>query len=131
MSRIDTSPGLWACSCAYRTVLFGAHSQSSTFYPLFANSEPEAELVPCPQTFAVAAGNLPGNLASLWLIDRLGRRGTCVVCMAGGCACALAFAAAPASGVWPTLAAACFNGVSVPGWNALDAIRWGRGAAAS
>ncbi|KAG1670420.1 hypothetical protein FOA52_010155 [Chlamydomonas sp. UWO 241] len=74
------------------------------------------------QTFAVAAGNLPGNLASLWLIDRLGRRLTCVVCMAAGCVAALAFAAAPAGGAWPTIAAMVFNGVSVPGWNALDAI---------
>eukprot|EP00198_Chlamydomonas_reinhardtii_P010788 XP_001700125.1 predicted protein [Chlamydomonas reinhardtii] len=74
------------------------------------------------QTFAVAMANLPGNLASIYLVDRLGRRLTACACMAGACVCALAFAAAPASGPWPLLAACVFNGVSVGGWNSLDMI---------
>ncbi len=63
-----------------------------------------------------------GNLASIWLVDRLGRRLTACVCMAGACCCALLFAAAPAQGAWPLLAACVFNGVSVGGWNSLDMI---------
>ncbi|KAG2434884.1 hypothetical protein HYH02_012084 [Chlamydomonas schloesseri] len=74
------------------------------------------------QTFAVALANLPGNLASIYLVDRLGRRLTACACMAAACLCALAFAAAPASGPWPLLAACVFNGVSVGGWNSLDMI---------
>ncbi|EFJ41242.1 hypothetical protein VOLCADRAFT_68484, partial [Volvox carteri f. nagariensis] len=74
------------------------------------------------ETFAVSLANLPGNLASIWLVDRLGRRLTACVCMAGACVCALLFAAAPAQGVWPLLAACVFNGVSVGGWNSLDMI---------
>ncbi|GIL82870.1 hypothetical protein Vretimale_8369 [Volvox reticuliferus] len=74
------------------------------------------------QTFTVALANLPGNLASIWLVDRLGRRLTACVCMAGACVCALLFAAAPAQGAWPLLAACVFNGVSVGGWNSLDMI---------
>ncbi|KAG2490792.1 hypothetical protein HYH03_010714 [Edaphochlamys debaryana] len=74
------------------------------------------------QTFAVSLANLPGNLASIWLVDRLGRRLTACICMAGACACALLFAAAPARGAWPLLAACVFNGVSVGGWNSLDMI---------
>ncbi|PNH04098.1 Synaptic vesicle glycoprotein 2C [Tetrabaena socialis] len=74
------------------------------------------------QTFAVALANLPGNLASIWLVDRLGRRLTACACMAAACGCALLFAAAPARGVWPLLAACVFNGVSVGGWNSLDMI---------
>ncbi|KXZ54800.1 hypothetical protein GPECTOR_4g871 [Gonium pectorale] len=63
-----------------------------------------------------------GNLASIWLVDKLGRRLTACVCMAGACGCALLFAAAPPHGVWPLLAACVFNGVSVGGWNSLDMI---------
>ncbi|KAG2434782.1 hypothetical protein HXX76_007667 [Chlamydomonas incerta] len=74
------------------------------------------------QTFAVALANLPGNLASIYLVDRLGRRLTACACMAAACVCALAFAAAPATGPWPLLAACVFNGVSVGGWNSLDMI---------
>lgn len=58
----------------------------------------------------------------MFLVDWLGRRLTCCVCMAGACACALLFAAAPATGVWPTVAACVFNGISVGGWNSLDMI---------
>lgn len=54
-----------------------------------------------------------GNLASLYLVERLGRRRTACVCMAGACACALAFAAAPASGMLALVAACVFNGISV------------------
>ncbi|GLC41648.1 hypothetical protein PLESTB_000693100 [Pleodorina starrii] len=74
------------------------------------------------ETFAVSLANLPGNLASIWLVDRLGRRKTACVCMAGACVCALLFAAAPAQGGWPLAAACVFNGVSVGGWNSLDMI---------
>ncbi|GFR50358.1 hypothetical protein Agub_g12568, partial [Astrephomene gubernaculifera] len=74
------------------------------------------------ETFAVALANLPGNLASIWLVDRLGRRLTACVCMAGACVAALMFAAAPAHGGWPLAAACVFNGISVGGWNSLDMI---------
>ncbi|MEW5319852.1 MAG: hypothetical protein WDW38_010974 [Sanguina aurantia] len=73
-------------------------------------------------TFAVSLANLPGNIASIFLVDWLGRRKTACFCMAGGCICALLFAIAPAHGVWPLLAACVFNAVSVPGWNSLDMI---------
>lgn len=72
------------------------------------------------ETFAVAAANLPGNLLSLMLVDRLGRRLTACASMAGACLAALAFAAAPATGLVPLAAACVFNGVSVAAWNALD-----------
>jgi VNT family MFS transporter (synaptic vesicle glycoprotein 2) len=74
------------------------------------------------ETFAVAAANLPGNLISLWLVDRLGRRLTCCWCLAGACAAALFFSQAPAQGAWPLVAACAFNGISVGGWNSLDVL---------
>lgn len=58
-----------------------------------------------------------GNVASVYMVDALGRRWTSCVCMAGACVCALAFALAPARGIWPTAAACVFNAVSVGGWN--------------
>lgn len=74
------------------------------------------------QTLAVALANLPGNIASVYLVDALGRRLTACLCMAGACISALLFAAAPAYGSWPTVAACVFNGISVGGWNSLDMI---------
>lgn len=58
-----------------------------------------------------------GNIASVFLVDWIGRRWTACACMAGACVCALGFALAPARGIWPTLAACVFNAVSVGGWN--------------
>eukprot|EP00798_Chlamydomonas_sp_ICE-L_P025299 gene25299-10953_t len=74
------------------------------------------------ETFIVALSNLPGNIASFYLVDAIGRRLTACVCMAVACVCALLFAAAPAHGVWPLVAACVFNGISVGGWNSLDLI---------
>lgn len=74
------------------------------------------------ETFAVALANLPGNIASLYMVDRLGRRLTCCLCLAGACIAALLFAQAPAHGAWPLVAACFFNGISVGGWNSLDVV---------
>eukprot|EP00883_Tetradesmus_obliquus_P001403 jgi/Sobl393_1/11479/SZX61996.1 len=74
------------------------------------------------QTFAVAAANLPGNIASIFMVDRLGRRWTACLCLAGACLAALGFAAAPADPVWSVVAACVFNAISVGGWNALDLL---------
>jgi MFS family permease len=74
------------------------------------------------QTLAVSAANLPGNIASAFLVDRAGRRATACGSMALAGLAALAFALAPPTpGV--SLASACvFNGVSVIGWNSLDLL---------
>eukprot|EP00879_Flechtneria_rotunda_P009853 GHRR01010305.1.p1 GENE.GHRR01010305.1~~GHRR01010305.1.p1 ORF type:complete len:541 (+),score=182.46 GHRR01010305.1:268-1890(+) len=74
------------------------------------------------EAFAVAAANLPGNIASIYMVDMLGRRITACVCLAGACVCALAFAAAPAAPFWSVFAACMFNAISVGGWNALDLL---------
>jgi MFS family permease len=74
------------------------------------------------QTLAVSAANLPGNVASALLVDRLGRRLTACGSMALAALAALAFALAPPTPTFSLLAACVFNGVSVAGWNALDCL---------
>jgi MFS family permease len=56
------------------------------------------------------------------MVDRLGRRWTACICLAGACVAALGFAAAPADPVWSVVAACVFNAISVGGWNALDLL---------
>lgn len=56
------------------------------------------------------------------MVDKLGRRLTACICLAGACAAALCFAAAPADPVWSVVAACVFNAISVGGWNALDLL---------
>lgn len=63
-----------------------------------------------------------GNIASIFMVDRLGRRWTACLCLAGACLAALGFAAAPADPVWSVVAACVFNAISVGGWNALDLL---------
>lgn len=92
-------------------------------FPCVTHRQPGLHLAGGPTPTLLISRACPvGNLASIWLVDRLGRRLTACVCMAGACCCALLFAAAPAQGAWPLLAACVFNGVSVGGWNSLDMI---------
>ena len=81
-------------------------------------------------TVLYAAAGLPGNLASILLIDRLGRRWLLVASMALCSASSLALAAvefarpptaAPNVSVVIVLALA-FNGCATAGWNSLDAL---------
>lgn len=72
---------------------------------------------------AVSAANLPGNVLSLYTIDRLGRRRTLFVSLFLGALCALAFAAAPVGSDGAALAAACaFNGVTVGAVRSAGAV---------
>lgn len=90
----------------------------------------------------VAWANLPGNVASAFMVDRIGRRKTLASCMAAAALAAGLFAAAPSmaaaaaaaggrgggddaasdASLWRVyVACACvFNALSVGGWNALD-----------
>jgi MFS family permease len=63
-----------------------------------------------------------GNIASIFMVDWLGRRLTACICLAGACVAALLFAFAPADPFWSVTAACIFNGISVGGWNALDLL---------
>jgi MFS family permease len=87
------------------------------------------------ENLLVALANLPGNLASAYSVDAVGRVRTLLFGTCGACASALAFAGivAVAGGdgsggdfekkwVAFVLCASTFNALSVGGWNALDLL---------
>ena len=74
-------------------------------------------------TFLTSAAQLPGNIASVFMVEKMGRRMTLAVSMCAGGLAALLFAAAPPGPVWSVTAGCIFNGVSIGGWNALDLYR--------
>lgn len=74
------------------------------------------------QTLAVSAANLPGNVASAWLVDRVGRRLSACGAMALAALAAVAFAMAPPVPAVALASACVFNGVSVVAWNAIDLL---------
>lgn len=70
-----------------------------------------------------SAGDLPGNIMSFLLIDRVGRKRTLLVSLAAAAMSPLAFAAAPkGSTLWAMAGSACFGFVSVGAWNALSIL---------
>ena len=72
-------------------------------------------------TFLVAAANLPGNIASAFLMDRLGRKNVMVGTMAIAAGLGVLFAFSHSAFAVITVAS-LFNGVSIGGWNALDCL---------
>ena len=104
---------------------FGWYGLMLWFPEFFSRAKGRAEGAPSGDVYAenlmVALANLPGNVASAFAIDRLGRRVTLAGCMAAAAVAAFAFAAAPADKNAPVAAACAFNALSVGGWNALDA----------
>ena len=74
-----------------------------------------------PISMAVAAAALPGNLVSLWTVERFGRRITLVVCMAIGGLSVLGVALVHDT-VGVTLLSCAFSALTVGGWNALDLL---------
>ncbi|KAL6070224.1 Synaptic vesicle glycoprotein 2A [Balamuthia mandrillaris] len=71
--------------------------------------------------FLVAAANLPGNIASALLMDRLGRKMILFLSMAIAACLAVGFAFSHNPIATVTIACA-FNAISVGGWNALDCL---------
>lgn len=70
----------------------------------------------------VAAANLPGNLASIWLIDWAGRKRTLICTMGLGGISAVLVGFAPQTAAWSVAAGVIFNGLTVGGWNAIAAL---------
>ena len=81
--------------------------------------------------FFFAAGSLPGNILSTWLIETVGPRSVMIWSMALGAALLLAFAGQVANDLTGTetpsvvlivITAALFNGCATASWNALDVM---------
>ncbi|KNC48400.1 major facilitator superfamily transporter [Thecamonas trahens ATCC 50062] len=71
--------------------------------------------------FIVAAANLPGNIVSAVLMDRIGRKNVLVGTMTTAAGLGVLFAFSHRAGLVITVASA-FNAVSIGGWNALDCL---------
>ena len=69
------------------------------------------------------AADLPGDVISFLVIERIGRKKTLLISMTSAAILPLFFAAAPkGSPVWAMLGSASFGFVSVGGWNALSIL---------
>ncbi|EEY58101.1 synaptic vesicle glycoprotein 2A, putative [Phytophthora infestans T30-4] len=78
---------------------------------------------PFANAFIYAAANLPGNVMTALLMDRLGGRRILAISMllSAGCATGFAYANSSASGAAAiVLLASGFNTFSTAGWNAID-----------
>ncbi|EGZ15519.1 hypothetical protein PHYSODRAFT_346609 [Phytophthora sojae] len=78
---------------------------------------------PFANAFIYAAANLPGNIMTALLMDRLGGRRILAISMllSAGCATGFAYANSSASGAAAiVLLASGFNAFSTAGWNAID-----------
>ncbi|OWZ20689.1 Synaptic vesicle glycoprotein 2A [Phytophthora megakarya] len=78
---------------------------------------------PFANAFIYAAANLPGNIMTALLLDRLGGRRILAISMllSAGCATGFAYANSSASGVASiVLLASGYNAFSTAGWNAID-----------
>jgi MFS family permease len=77
---------------------------------------------PYAASFIFAMANLPGNLVSIWLIDRIGRRWLLTIGMVLAAVSVLGFALDQSDASVVVLSASLFNAFSVIGWNSLDCL---------
>jgi len=102
------------------TLCFGTYGLSTWISNIFKVIGIENEFLP---TFLFALANLPGNVASFVLIERLGRKRLLAYSMLLAAGSAFLFAFTSSRAVWLAVVAAClFQAFSVAGWNALDAL---------
>ena len=85
--------------------------------PLF----PPPPSPPTQDSFLVAASNLPGNLLSALLMERIGRKNILTGSLVAACASAICFRYATTEAT-VVLAACVLNAVSTCSWNSLDCL---------
>ena len=84
-------------------------------------AESDIELDEFQDAFLVQAANLPGNVISSLLVDRVGRKGVLAWSLVFACAAAVAFPFARTE--WTVVLCACLlNAASTCSWNALDCL---------
>ncbi len=102
------------------TLCFGTYGLSTWISSIFKDIGIQNEFLP---TFFFALANLPGNLASFVLIERLGRKRLLAYSMFLAACSAFLFALTSAHAKWLAVVMAClFQAFSVAGWNSLDAL---------
>lgn len=83
--------------------------------------EAKVDLDAYQDAFLVNAANLPGNIISALLMDRLGRKGVLWGSLLASCAAAIAFSFARTEAT-VLLASCSLNAMSTCSWNALDCL---------
>lgn len=102
------------------TLCFGTYGLSTWISSIFKVIGIQNEFLP---TFLFALANLPGNVASIVLIERLGRKRLLAYSMLLAAGSAFLFAFTSSRATWLAVVAAClFQAFSVAGWNSLDAL---------
>ena len=87
----------------------------------YTHMHPPARAPHLQDSFLVAASNLPGNLLSALLMDRIGRKAILTGSLLCACAAAIGFRYATTE-VTVVLAACMLNAVSTCSWNSLDCL---------
>lgn len=101
------------------TLSFGSYGISTWIANLFRDL---GEVSPYADSFIFAAANLPGNVISYLLIERVGRRRLLLWGMSLAAICSMSFALDAKQRATVVTCAALFNAMSVVGWNSLDCL---------
>lgn len=98
---------------------FGYYGLSLWLPTLFHESD--VDLNEYQDSFLVAAANIPGNIVSSLLMDRIGRRWVLAASLFLACVCAAVFPLAKTEAT-VVLASCAVNALSTASWNALDCL---------
>lgn len=101
------------------TLSFGSYGISTWINTLF---EDIGESNPYEDSFIFAAANLPGNMVSILLVDKYGRKNLLFFGMILSSFCSIGFAIGKTNKQLVVFCAALFNAFSVIGWNSLDCL---------
>ncbi len=109
----------WLLMIVWFCLSFGWYGLILWIPTLFVDADFELNVY--QDSFLVAASNLPGNLISAVLMDRIGRKGVLAGSLFAACACAAGMPFAR-SEVAAVVTACTLNAVSTASWNALDCL---------
>jgi MFS family permease len=105
--------------CIWFSLSFGSYGLSTWITVLFEDIGMGNVYA---SAFIFAMANLPGNIASLMYIDKVGRRRFLAAGMGLAALSAVGFAEGTSAPAVVILCATLFNAFSVAGWNALDCM---------
>lgn len=116
-------PGLFISTIVYSSIWFslsfgsyGLGTWISVLFEQIGLSNPFAD------TFIFAAANLPGNLVSIFFVEKFGRKKLLTLGMILSAVSAIGFGWGSQNSLIVVLCAALFNAFSTTGWNSLDCM---------
>jgi MFS family permease len=101
------------------TLSFGSYGITTWISTLFVDI---GETNPYEDSFIFALANLPGNLISILLVDKYGRKNLLFFGMFFSSLCSIGFVLGVKNKDLVVFCAALFNAFSVIGWNSLDCL---------